>query len=31
VRPKGWCPWKIPLTPTGTELVTYWLIAQCLS
>jgi hypothetical protein len=31
VRPEGLCHWKIPMTLLGIELVTFWLVVQCLN
>ena len=31
VRPEGLCQWKIPMIPSGIELETFWLLAQCLN
>jgi hypothetical protein len=30
VRPDGLSQWKIPVTPSGIETATFWLVAQCL-
>jgi hypothetical protein len=29
VRPEGLCQWKIPMTSSGIELMTFWLVVQC--
>jgi hypothetical protein len=29
VRPEGLCQWKIPVTPSGIEPATVWLVALC--
>jgi hypothetical protein len=31
VRPEGLCRWKMPMTPSGIEPATLWLVAHCLN
>jgi len=31
VQPEGWSQWKFPLTPSGIEPATFWLVAHCIN